>query len=191
MKIIFNKLFFLIFYKQSHPAISTSKEILSITSKKPELTPLSPIDDGNTSMITRTITTSTNLTAANDDDDDDDDEQSKLINEQLKRSSLGLARDSLELLRNAIPHHSSSDEQLTPHTNIDSTSQQRKSVLKSRLDSSDNLPTPELISYIAIDEVKGDKRLMEKQMRYGNFKKKAIFNKLNDSFQTKFLFCFL
>jgi hypothetical protein len=167
MKIIFNKLFVFIFYKQSHPATSTDKKILSITSKKPELTPLSPIDDGNTSIITQTITTSTNLTTTNDDDDDD--EQSKLINEQLKRSSLGLARDSLELLRNAIPHHGNSDEQLTPHTNIESTSHQRKSVLKSRLDSSDNLLTPELISYIAIDEVKGDKRLMEKQMRYGDF----------------------
>jgi hypothetical protein len=143
--------------------ISTDKEILSLTPTKPGLIPSLTINDDDTSMITRTITASTNLTIT----DDDDDEQSKLINEQLKRSSLGLARDSLELLRNNTPHHDSSDEQLILHTNIDSTPPcRRKSVLKSRLVSSDNLPTPALISYIAIDEVKGDKRLMEKQMRY-------------------------
>ncbi len=149
--------------KNTSPSILTSKKILSKTSTKPELTSLLPIDNGDISTITRTTTVSTNLTINNDDDDD---EQSKLINEQLKRSSLGLARDSLELLRNATSHHGSNDEQLTPHINIDSTPHKRKSVLKSRIDSSDNLPTPELISYIAIDEVKGDKRLMEKQMRY-------------------------
>jgi hypothetical protein len=123
-------------------------------------------------MITRTATASTNLTTTNEDDDDDD-EQSKLINEQLKRSSLGLARDSLELLRNATPHHGNSDEQLLPHINIDGTPHKRKSALKSRLDSSDNLPTAELISYIAIDDVKGDKHLMEEQMRY-DFKQRII-----------------
>ncbi|CAF0946190.1 unnamed protein product [Adineta steineri] len=119
-----------------------------------------PIIDDDTSVITRTITASTNLTMTNNND-----EQPKLNNEQVKRSSLHLARDSLELLRNNIPHHSSSNEQLTPNTNIDSTSHKRKSVLKSHLMSTDILSTPELISYIAIDEVKGDKRLMEKQMR--------------------------
>ncbi|CAF1054549.1 unnamed protein product [Adineta steineri] len=119
-----------------------------------------PIIDDDTSVITRTITASTNLTIT-----DNNDEQSKLNNEQVKRSSLHLARDSLELLRNNIPHHNSSNEQLTPNTNIDSTTHKRKSVLKSHLMSTDILSTPELISYIAIDEVKGDKRLMEKQMR--------------------------
>jgi hypothetical protein len=56
--------------------------------------------------------------------------------------------------------------QIIPRTSIENTPQKRKSVLKSRLDSSDNLSTPELVSYIAIDEVKGDKCLVEKQMRY-------------------------
>ena len=130
------------------------KEILPLTPTTPALVKLSPINEVDTSMITRTTTASTNLTRT-----DDDDEQSKLINEQLKRSSLGLARDSLELLRNNTPHHDSTEEQ-------DSTPRKRKSVLKSRLISSDNLPAPEFISYIAIDEIKGDKRLMEKQMRY-------------------------
>jgi hypothetical protein len=144
------------------PLLINGKKTLSTLPIKPELTPLLPIDDADTSLITRATTASTNLTITNDGDDD----QSKLINEQLKRSSLGLARDSLELLRNATPHYVSSDEQLIPHTNIDNTPQKRKPVLKSRLDSSDILPTPERISYVAIDEVKGDKRLMEKQMWY-------------------------
>ena len=126
-------------------------------------------------MITRTTTASTNLNIT-----DDDDEQSKLINEQLKRNSLGLARDSLELLRNATPHHASSTEQLTPHTNTDGTPRKRKSVLKSRSESSDNLPSPVLISYVAIDEVKGDIRSMEKEMRYDN--------KINDRFHSNFIF---
>lgn len=117
-----------------------------------------PVDDGETSMITRITTASTNLTAIHDDDDDDDRGQSK-------RNSLGSARDSLELLRHTIPHHPSDDEQLNSHSNHDSTPHQRKSVLKSRLDSSDHVPTPELVSYIAIDEVKGDKQLIEKQIR--------------------------
>jgi hypothetical protein len=143
------------------PTLLITSAVISKTPTKPGLIPSLSINDGDTSMITRTITASTNLTIT------DDDEQSKLINEQLKRSSLGLARDSLELLRNKTPHHDSSDEELILHTNMDNTPPcRRKSVLKSRLVSSDNLPTPALISYIAIDEVNGDKRLIEKQMRY-------------------------
>jgi hypothetical protein len=133
-------------------------------------------------LITRATTASTNLTITNDGDDD----QSKLINEQLKRSSLGLARDSLELLRNTTPHHPSNDEQITPHTNIDSTPQKRKSVLKSHLDSSDNLPTPNLISYVAIDEVKDDKHLLEEQMRY-DLKEKVNRFERNSSFRRRSL----
>lgn len=137
------------------PAISITKDTLSKTLTKSELEQLSPIDDDRP-LITRTATT--NLTKNNDDDDD---------NEQLKRNSLGLARDSIELIRNATPHHhNSNDEQLIPHANIDTTPNKRKSVLKPHLDSSDILPTPDLISYVAIDEFKDDKRLMEKQMRY-------------------------
>ena len=140
---------------------SSGKEILSMTSAKPIIIPLPPIHDVDTSMITRTTTASTNLTIT-----DDNDEQSQLIHEQLKRSSLRLARDSLELIRNSTPHRSSSDEQLIPHANAHNTPRKRKSALKSHLVSSDHIPTPELISYIAIDEVKGDKRLMENQIRY-------------------------
>jgi hypothetical protein len=188
-KCFFNKSFFFIFSKYSRPktptllitspAILIGKKNLSETPTKSGLTPISLVDEGDTSIITRTTTASTNLTIT-----DDDDEQSKLINEQLKRNRLGLARDSLELLRNTTPHHGSSDEQLTPHKNIDGTPRKRKSVLKSRSDSSDNLPTPELISYIAIDEVKGDKHLMEKEMRYDV---KNNSNELNDKFQSCFI----
>ncbi|UJR27203.1 hypothetical protein I4U23_008499 [Adineta vaga] len=135
------------------------------TSTKPDsislLLPL--VTDDETSMITRTTAASTNLTATEDTDTNDDD-QSKLINEQIKRSSLGLARDSLELLRNNTPHHRNSEEQLTPRSNVDSTPRKRKSVLKSRIISSNDLPTPKLISYIAIDELKDDKRSIEQQI---------------------------
>ena len=112
--------------------------------------------------MTRTKTVSTNLTIT---DDDNDDEQSKLIHEQLKRSSLGLARDSLELLRHALPTHEDSEERLIPHRATDSVPRKRKSVLKSRLDSLDDLPTLELVSYIAIDDMRGDKYLVEKRVR--------------------------
>lgn len=119
------------------------------------------IDDGETSIITRGTTASTNLTAINDNDD-----QSKLINEQLKRSSLGLARDSLELLHDTTPHHANEDEQIILPMDILSSSHPRKSVLKSHSNSSDHLPTSNLISYVAIDEVQGDKHLLENHIRY-------------------------
>ena len=121
-----------------------------------------PVDDGDLSVITRATTASTNLTVTTDENDD----QSKLINEQLKRSSLGLARDSLELLRHTTAHQASKDEQIISSTDNNISPHPRKSVLKSHLDSSENLPTPELISYVAIDEVQGDKHLLEKHMQY-------------------------
>lgn len=123
---------------------------------------LIPVDDGDISVITRATTASTNLTLTNDENDD----QSKLFNEQLKRSSLGLARDSLELFRHTTVRHASKDEQIIASTNNKITPHPRKSVLKSHLDSSENLPTPELISYVAIDEVQGDRHLLEKHMQY-------------------------
>ena len=95
-------------------------------------------------------------------EDNDDDEQSKLIHEQLKRNSLGLARDSLELLRNAPLWHEIGSE---PSNDMDLTLVKRKSVLKSRSDSADNILTPELVSYIAIDGIEGDKNLVEKHMK--------------------------
>ena len=119
-------------------------------------------DASATSMISQSYTATADLTTT---DELNDEEQSKLINEQLKRNSLGLARDSLEILRHSHPLHQTSDERLLAQKMIDSTPQRGKSALKPRLDSSDQLPTPDLISYMAIDEVKGDKRQVEKQMR--------------------------
>lgn len=119
---------------------------------------LTVIDDGDTSMVTRLTTASTNLTADND-------------GEQSKRNSLDLVRDSLDLLRHASPHEPSIDEQLHP----DRTPYHRKSVLKSHLDSSDHFPTSDFISYIAIDDLKGDKQLVEQQVRYDK-KEKKNFN---------------
>ena len=133
---------------------------------KPEILPSIPsaiVDDADASVMTRTKTVSTNLTIT---DEDNDEVQSKLIHEQLKRSSLGLARDSLELLRHALSMHDDSEERLIPHRTTGSAPRKRKSVLKSRLDSSDNLPTLELVSYIAIDDMQGDKYLVEKRLRY-------------------------
>ena len=136
-------------------------ELLPATMIKPRSGSMPPTDNIDTSIITRTAPALTNLTRTVDDDDDDDDDD-----EQLKRSSLGLARDSLELLRNATSHTDNSDEQLIPNTNINSTSCKRRSVLKARLNNSDNLSALELISYIAVDEIEGDDSSMEKQMRY-------------------------
>lgn len=122
-------------------------------------------DTSATSMISQSYTATADMTIT---DELNDDEQSKLINEQLKRNSLGLARDSLEILRHAQPLHQTSDERLLAQKLIDTSPQKGKSALKSRLDSSDQLPTPDLISYIAIDHVKGDKRQVEKQMRFSS-----------------------
>lgn len=112
--------------------------------------------------MSRTYTATTDLTLT---DELNDDEQSKLITEQLKRNSLGLARDSLEILRHSHPIHQSIDEHVLAQKMIDGTPQKRKSALKSRFDSADQFPTPDLISYVAIDDLKGDKREVEKQMR--------------------------
>jgi hypothetical protein len=110
---------------------------------------------GHTTM-TRTDVTSTNLILIDDTHND----------ESWKRNSLGLARDSLELLRHTHTIHSMDNERSIPSRSMDSSTPKRKSVLKSRLDNSDQIVTPELISYVAIDCMKGDKHLVDKQLRY-------------------------
>ena len=133
-------------------------EPLSKTSKSSNIAASSITNnDNDTSIIIPTSTVSTNLKMT---DDDNNDDQSKLINEPLKRSSLGLALDSLELLRTCVTNRANGNEQIVSEINVDNTPWKRKSALKSHCDSLNNIRTPEFVSYIAIDEISRIEKLI-------------------------------
>ncbi|CAF1029349.1 unnamed protein product [Adineta ricciae] len=133
---------------------STSEDIAA---KSEALTAPPNTTDDNTSRTTQLTTASTIRTITENTNND---------GEQLKRSSLGLARDSLELLRNNTPHRRTSDEQLrSPPSNADHTPRKHKSVLKPRIMSSDALLTPKLISYIDVGQFKDDEYSREQQIQ--------------------------